>query len=140
MCLNTLGESTEWLYDFTIGYPGIKSTENPEDVYTIRGIFFLGHYPRNVHVHIRRYHTKDIPTQDAEVFSKWLHERWVEKDKMMEYFYKEGRFPTGQQLRRVDLPVQLNNSLVDLAQIWICLLPYIPIIKVLSTVYHGLFG
>ncbi|KAI8368292.1 acyltransferase-domain-containing protein [Radiomyces spectabilis] len=128
----TLDESVEWLYDFTIGYSGIPSEANPEDVYTIQGIFFFGHRPKNVHIHIRRFRVSELP-KDMDAFSSWIYQRWIEKDELMAYFYKHGKFPSGADhtsaSSELQVPIRLTHSVVDLIQPWIALLPYIPIIK-----------
>lgn len=136
--MDTLGDSTEWIYDFTIGYPGVKPEENPEDVYTIPSIFFYNHFPQKVHIYIRRYRIRDIPKESSEAFSSWLYERWVEKDHMMSHFYSQGRFPGERVKECVQVPVRLNNSITELLQIWLFLLPYIPLLRMLSMLYNRL--
>ncbi|KAF7724649.1 hypothetical protein EC973_000821 [Apophysomyces ossiformis] len=145
LCTLALDDSVEWLYDFTIGYSGIHADVNPEDVYTISKIFFLGQNPKKIHVHIRRYRVADIP-KDAEAFAQWVHQRWVEKDAFMSQFYKEGRFisPDNEQERMAynsrtfEIPIKLNSSLLELAQPYVFLLSYIPLMKMVQTLFHSL--
>ncbi|KAG0174894.1 hypothetical protein DFQ28_000751 [Apophysomyces sp. BC1034] len=141
LCTLTLDDSVEWLYDFTIGYPGVRTDENPEDVYNISKIFFLGQNPKQIHIHIRRFKVSDIP-KDAEEFSQWVHQRWIEKDLLMTQFYKDGRF-AGQDYeqtekmnsaRTFEIPIKLKNSVIDLAQPYVFLLSYIPLVKMAKSV------
>jgi hypothetical protein len=132
----------EYIYDFTIGYSGVGANDIPENVYTIQSIFFFHHYPKQIHVHVRRFKIDQIPKEDEEEFSQWVHQIWVEKDELMGHFYKYGVFPPSaddtskerseevEEKRTVDIPVKLrNNSILDLAQIWIFLVPYLLLIR-----------
>ncbi|KAJ1939970.1 hypothetical protein GGF37_004177, partial [Kickxella alabastrina] len=49
-------------------------------------------YPREVHIHVKRYAVEDIPI-DEEGFSRWMHKVFVEKDMRMAKYYELGRFP-----------------------------------------------
>jgi hypothetical protein len=127
------------MYDFTIGYSGVNATDIPEKVYTIQSVFFFNDYPKEIHVHVRRFKMDTIPKQSEQEFNQWNLERWVEKDQLMGHFYKYGAFPVStlgnnqddkdNHSRVVDMPVKLNNSVLDLAQIWIFLVPYLLIVK-----------
>lgn len=139
------------MYDFTIGYPGIKPGENPEDIYTIPKIFFFDQQPRKIHVYIKRFRIKDIPVDDEVEFSKWVYQLWQEKDSLMAHFYKEGSFPNQheekekenekdnddrkslstndqQSILTKEVSIKLFNPIRKLAQPTLCLLPYLPII------------
>jgi lysocardiolipin and lysophospholipid acyltransferase len=64
-------------------------------------------------MHWRRFAVSSIPSSDAQAFDKWLNDRWIEKDDLIEYYKKNGHFPfvsTGTK--------QLNggNSSVDSSQ------------------------
>lgn len=120
------------MYDFTIGYSGVGPNDIPEKVYTIQSIFFFHHFPKKIHVHVRRFKIASIPKDNEEEFSQWVHERWVEKDELMGRFYKCGSFPKDEQEENqtVDIPVKLrDNSVLGLAHIWIFLVPYLLLIK-----------
>lgn len=122
------------MYDFTIGYSGVGANDIPEQVYTIQSIFFFKHFPKQVHVHVRRFKIDTIPTGNEEEFNQWVHQRWVEKDELMGHFYKNGVFPDTPD-RTIDVPIQLrNNSVLDLAQIWIFLVPYLLLVKQLLNI------
>lgn len=130
------------MYDFTIGYSGVNATDIPEKVYTIQSVFFLNDYPKEIHVHVRRFKIDSIPKKSEDDFNRWNLEKWVEKDRLMGHFYKYGVFPVNNpqneqvnsleddnNSRTVDMPVKLNNSVLDLVQIWIFLVPYLLIAK-----------
>ncbi|KAI9285312.1 acyltransferase-domain-containing protein [Umbelopsis sp. AD052] len=165
ICTNTLGNSVKYIYDCTIGYSGLKSGDIPEDVYTLRGIFFLKRYPKEIHVHLRRFLISDIPTEE-EAYATWLRDRWAEKDELLEEFYRVGAFP-GEELktsskikmeqvvdedtgdvkvvraerddtvyRSLEVPIKLKHTLLDLTQVWFCLLPYVPIVNGLWAFFH----
>jgi hypothetical protein len=34
-----------------------------------------------------------IPMDDAKEFEKWVLQRWIEKDQLLEHFVQTGRFP-----------------------------------------------
>ncbi|ORX58186.1 hypothetical protein DM01DRAFT_1333851 [Hesseltinella vesiculosa] len=148
LCLDTLEESIEWMYDLTIGYPGIQPDEIPEDTLRLKQIF-SGHGPRDIHLHLRRYHRSELPT-DTDQFSKWLLNRWVEKDHRMEQFYEEGHFTSfdhGDDLdwmhdntplisnmdgaNTLTIPMALHHPVKEFLAIWIYMLPYVPLIYIL---------
>jgi Acyltransferase C-terminus len=165
ICTTTLGNSVKYLYDCTIGYSGLKTGDIPEDVYTLRGIFFLKRYPKEIHVHLRRFLISDIPTAE-EANAAWLRDRWTEKDELLAEFYRTGAFPgeelktsskvkmervvdedtgdvkvvraelDGSVYRSLEVPIKLKNTLLDLTQVWFCLLPYVPIVNGLWAVFY----
>lgn len=69
---------------------------------------FLKRCGRQLHVHIKRMPIETIP-EDPEKFDFWLHERFQEKEKLMERFYSNdsgeeaGTF--GSDGRRNQLPL-----------------------------------
>ncbi|KAI9272887.1 acyltransferase-domain-containing protein [Phascolomyces articulosus] len=138
LILDTLGDDPEWMYDFTIGYEGVKATDIPEQVYTIRSIFSLGIFPKRIHVYIRRFRIPDLPLQDDQVFSNWLFDRWVEKDEMMAHFYEKGEFPDGRE--KLQVPIRLKNPVRDVGMMYVMLLPYIPICFMVYKLYNLFFG
>ncbi|KAI9279668.1 acyltransferase-domain-containing protein [Sporodiniella umbellata] len=110
LCLQTLYEEVDYLYDFTIGYFGVLSTETPFEKYSMQDIFLNKKHPKEVHVHVRRYKTSDIPVENEELFSNWITERWAEKDKLMERFYTEHSFVTNQALQ-YNAPFKTKNTI-----------------------------
>ncbi|KAI8337434.1 acyltransferase-domain-containing protein [Chlamydoabsidia padenii] len=127
LCIESLGDSVEWLYDLTIGYCGVKIGDYPENVYTMGNIFFYNKQPKEIHVHVRRFLVKDIPVQDKAAFDQWMYQRWVEKDDLMAHFYKEGRFPGTKNT--FDFPLCLPD-LSRLILPSLLLLPYVPLLLV----------
>ena len=41
----------------------------------------------------RRFAVSDIPINDSHAFEHWLRARWTEKDRLLEGYYRTGRFP-----------------------------------------------
>ncbi len=69
------------VYDITIGYP----TGVPTLVQYIRG------GSRVAHFHVRRFPIEELPTTN-EGLDRWLVDRFVEKDKLLDAFYRNGVF------------------------------------------------
>ncbi|KAJ8966141.1 hypothetical protein NQ314_003720 [Rhamnusium bicolor] len=74
----------EWILDITIGYP--KGW--PID---LSHIVFGHREPCQTVLFYRLYPCKEVP-KDSESMTKWLFQRWEEKEKMLEKFYKTGEF------------------------------------------------
>ncbi|KAI7826400.1 hypothetical protein BX661DRAFT_183966 [Kickxella alabastrina] len=91
-CLNQLRGRIPYIYDLTIGYEGLKKGDIPEDEYGLVSMYGKCVYPREVHIHVKRYAVEDIPI-DEEGFSRWMHKVFVEKDMRMAKYYELGRFP-----------------------------------------------
>jgi len=127
--LRTLGPAIPGLHvlDVTIGYPGVPAKGYGQDYYTLRSIFFQGVSPPKIHVHLRLYRVSSIPIGDtsgkntvghgaeaspeeAAKFDSWLRERWTEKDRLMDGFYRDGKFgPAAGPATSVEVPVRLLN-------------------------------
>ncbi len=71
------------VYDLTIGYVGGV----PTLWQWIKG------YVRKVHLDVRRYAIETMP-EDAEALSDWLIKRFEEKDRLLDYYYRNSVFPT----------------------------------------------
>lgn len=65
----------------------------PQDIFTLRSIFFQGRRPKSVNMYWRRFAVSEIPINDPKVFDEWLLERWREKDRLLEGYLQKGRFP-----------------------------------------------
>lgn len=126
--METLGDNPEWLYDLTIGYQGVKANENPEDVYTIPSIFSTCRYPKQIHVHIRRFKISDLP-KDDDAFAQWMFDRFVEKDQLMAHFYEHGKFPGECD---AELPIVMKEPTPSFCLLWLSFVPCIPLIKLAS--------
>lgn len=70
------------VYDLTIGY---------ENGVPTLGQYVTGAVPR-VHLHIRRFPMEELPGP-GEDLRAWLRQRWVEKDRLLDQFYRTGTFP-----------------------------------------------
>lgn len=71
------------VYDLTIAYPDyIPQSE----IDLIRGKF-----PDEVHFHINRISSADIPKRDSNL-RKWLENRWSDKEKILNRFYEQKTF------------------------------------------------
>lgn len=139
LCKETLGDSVEWLYDVTIGYPGIEQGKNPEDVMTMKRIFCERNGPHKIHAYIRRYRLDQLPS-DTIQFSKWLLDTWTEKDKRLVYFNQYGKFPEETDIgegederiygngRTFKVPISLQNTLWECLAYWLYFIIYIPIV------------
>lgn len=101
--LRLLRRSVLVVYDITIGYSGTTADVYAELVYTLAEVFFRGHSPRQVAVHIRQFDLGTLPLgpdrelSDLEMeehmpeFERWLFGVWHEKDAMMDRYYQTGR-------------------------------------------------
>jgi len=75
-----------WVLDITIAYPEGK----PLDL----GAIVTGYRePCKTFLFYRLFPCKEVP-RDHEAMTKWLYDRFVEKEKLLETFYKTGQFPT----------------------------------------------
>ena len=92
-CLKELRSSINWLYDATIAYEGVPKDLYGQDVFTLKSSFLEGRPPKSVNIFWRRFKISDIPLDNDQAFSRWLMNRWREKDYILEYFHKFGHFP-----------------------------------------------
>jgi Acyltransferase C-terminus len=44
-------------------------------------------------MHWRRFAVSSIPIDDQKAFEKWVLDRWIEKDALLEQYLLNGRFP-----------------------------------------------
>lgn len=84
------------VYDITIGYDEGGRIPDMNDL-------LLWNSGRHVHLHVRRFDVKSIPT-DQESREKWINTVWQQKDKLMADFKKNGCFP-----REYDLPCSVES-------------------------------
>lgn len=78
-------QKLEWILDITIAYPDGR----PIDLKTI----VFGHRPPcKTLMFYRLYPISQVP-HEVNSLTKWLFDRWVEKERMLEIFYKTGEFP-----------------------------------------------
>ncbi|KAJ1726067.1 hypothetical protein LPJ61_005442 [Coemansia biformis] len=128
VCLSQLRPRIEYVYDLTIGYEGLKSGDIPEDEYGLVSMYGKRIYPREIHIHVKRYPVAEIP-DDEEGFSKWMHSVYVEKDKRMEKFYELGRFPhdasedsaipADRPVMQLTRPAKPDNLVGEMLWVWV---------------------
>ncbi|KAJ2755232.1 hypothetical protein H4R27_003256 [Coemansia aciculifera] len=127
-CLSQLRGRIPYIYDLTIGYEGLKKGDIPEDEYGLVSMYGKCVYPREVHIHVKRYAVADIP-DDEEGCSKWMHQVFVEKDARMARFYELGRFPhdhtedeaipKGEPVLQAIRDAKSDNLLAEFVLMWI---------------------
>lgn len=115
-CLEELGDSVEWIYDCTIAYSDIPPGGYGQDIYTLKTLYLEGLKAPHVHMHWRRFATKNIPIRDPIAFDRWLIDRWTEKDMLLEDFAQHGCFPSNDGYLESNVGV---NSIVEIARIFI---------------------
>ncbi|XP_059062816.1 acyl-CoA:lysophosphatidylglycerol acyltransferase 1-like [Achroia grisella] len=83
---NKMGDRVEWVLDLTIAYEDRIPLHLQDVVCGIRP-------PCTTHLHYRLYPSTEIPA-DTEGMTQWLYDRFIEKEKMLEEFYRTGKFPS----------------------------------------------
>jgi len=81
----TVDSRLKWVIDLTIAYPNGK----PLDIMTI---FCASVPPCSTVFHYRCYPILEVPT-DNEALKQWVYDRYIEKESMLETYYKTGKFP-----------------------------------------------
>ena len=71
-------------------------------------------------MHWRKFHVREIPLGEdqKEDFDKWIYNRWMEKDALLDHFYKHGEYPKDEIAVRVSTEVKLNNPIGDVFSIF----------------------
>jgi Acyltransferase C-terminus len=64
-----------------------------QDIFTVKAAYLEGQPPKSVNMYWRRFALSSIPLDDPVAFEVWLRARWMEKDALIEAFYRHGRFP-----------------------------------------------
>lgn len=91
--LQELSKTVDYVYDCTIAYEGVPRGEFAQDIFTVGASYFGGRPPKSVNMYWRRFAISSIPLDDTKKFELWLRQRWVEKDKFIEDYYRHGKFP-----------------------------------------------
>ncbi|CAH1791974.1 unnamed protein product [Owenia fusiformis] len=81
----------KWVIDVTVGYPGGKAL----DFQSITSGF---RQPCETVIHFQKFPIDEVP-KDTNNLKQWLYDRYIEKDAMLDQFYKTGKFPVKQQQR-----------------------------------------
>ncbi|EPY51109.1 1-acylglycerol-3-phosphate acyltransferase [Schizosaccharomyces cryophilus OY26] len=95
--ISQLRDSMTYLYDYTFAFSDPSPKKFAADAFSLKQLFFEGARLRRMHVHARRFRISDIPSEE-KLFTKWLYQRWYEKDQLIEDFRKNGSFPGSRQL------------------------------------------
>lgn len=87
------------VYDLTLGYE--------------QGVPTLWQYARGyamrAHLHFRRFPADTLPESEVEL-KNWLTQRYVEKDNLLDAFYRDGQFPGPQKASRGPQPSKSSDS------------------------------
>ncbi|KAJ2549935.1 hypothetical protein IWW35_003531 [Coemansia sp. RSA 1878] len=128
VCLSQLRPRIKYLYDLTIGYEGLKSGDIPENEYGLVSMYGKCVYPREIHIHVKKYPVAEIP-DDEEGFSAWMHNVFVEKDRRMAHYYELGHFPHNstedssipkdKPVLEYSRPVKSNSLLGEMLWMWV---------------------
>jgi 1-acyl-sn-glycerol-3-phosphate acyltransferase len=105
-----LRETADAVLDLTFGYPDRRSGGNKVRPSVNDLLFGLGRR-WEVHVHIRVIPMSHVPKDDAE-FSKWLMDTFVEKDKLLEFYAREGCFPGKPRALKAATPAALVANML----------------------------
>jgi hypothetical protein len=105
MCADGLKTETDCLFDLTIGYGGLDIEEIPYEEYAFDSVLFKDKYPKDIHIHIRKFSIAALPGMQEIVeesekelehrkfeFNLWLRSLYLEKNEMMRDFYNAKRF------------------------------------------------
>lgn len=82
-----LSDCLEYILDITIGYPNGKPLDLPNIVHGFRN-------PCQTYLFYRLYRSSEVP-RDSESLTRWLYDRFFEKERLLEEFYRTGTFPCG---------------------------------------------
>ncbi|CAG5134531.1 unnamed protein product [Candidula unifasciata] len=130
----------KWIIDITLAY----KDGQPLDMLGM----CLGICPqKDILLHYRAYRAKDIPRDEAGL-TRWLYDRYEDKERVLDYYYKYGQLPED-VLNKQHLLPQMNMSYLKfdiIQQILIhtfclvsCYVHYIFILKpVMAVVYYFL--
>uniref|UniRef100_A0A1Q3FG89 Putative lysophosphatidylglycerol acyltransferase 1 n=1 Tax=Culex tarsalis TaxID=7177 RepID=A0A1Q3FG89_CULTA len=96
-----LSDCLEYILDITIGYPNGKPLDLPNIVHGFRN-------PCQTYLFYRLYRSSEVP-RDSESLTRWLYDRFFEKEKLLEEFYRTGTFPCGSS---ATLPTVVQQDLL----------------------------
>jgi lysocardiolipin and lysophospholipid acyltransferase len=135
MCTDGLKAELDCLYDVTVGYSGLDVLQIPYEEYSIDAMFFKDYYPQDIYIHVQKLSIAELPGIDYMEeqtdkfldhrkfqFNLWLRDLFMEKDRFMIEFYKNGRMsadsivyhPKATFAELLLLTVTLSSSFVTL--------------------------
>lgn len=123
--VKALDPALNGIYDLTVGYSGLTESDEPEKIYTLGKLFYEGFVPEQVHYHLSYIPLKEIPRGSADEFGEWLRDRFYEKDRLLDEFYKNGKFPASRSITKKLCPryyllQTLLETVLCLASIYAC--------------------
>ncbi|KFB35012.1 AGAP002482-PA-like protein [Anopheles sinensis] len=80
------GGCLEYILDITIAYPQGVPLDLPNIVHGMRD-------PCQTFLFYKLYHSSEVP-RESESLTQWLYNRFYEKEKLLEEFYRTGTWPT----------------------------------------------
>jgi len=80
-------KSLKYIIDVTIGYANGRPFELLTNVVAGDG------EPRQTMIHYRKYPAATVPRSET-MLTCWLYERFAEKDRLLDHFYRTGNFAT----------------------------------------------
>lgn len=89
-CPPTCHSPIKYIVDATLGYPD-DYVAGVDQI--IGGEMPRPDQPYSVSVHYRVFPICDVPLNDESQLRDWMYNRWVEKDKLLDDFYRTGVFP-----------------------------------------------
>ena len=89
-CVEGLDGHADAIYDMTVAYSVDGSFLRPANNPCMEAMMD-GEYTQ-VHIHLKRHDTAEMPKHPVAV-GNWLVDRFVEKDKLLQNFYKGNGFP-----------------------------------------------
>jgi len=101
---NVCEETLSKIVDVTIAYP---ERDNPLD---LLDIIAAVKPPCTTHVHYRVFDIKDVPTTNPEELRHWMYRLYIEKEAMLEEFYRTGVFPHKMFDKQANPPTVLRQS------------------------------
>lgn len=136
-CVSDTGKGRiKWVVDMTIAYPNNR----PLDLISLGS----GSYPAcQLVLNYRAYPAASVPREE-EALRDWLYQRYVEKEAMLEDFYRRGRLPGTVDAERRPLPRRAGPLVADnvhvlLFHIFYLLSAYLFIVHLIQPVLTFLF-
>lgn len=106
LALGKLRCNLDAIYDVTVVYSGSVNEKRDRAPAPQLVDFLLGKSPK-LHIHVRRIPIGDVPEGEMD-FKNWMHQLFLEKDKIVSRFYSEGHFEKGLELKNIGKPSHLS--------------------------------
>nr|XP_022899962.1 acyl-CoA:lysophosphatidylglycerol acyltransferase 1-like isoform X1 [Onthophagus taurus] len=89
-------ERLTWVLDITVAYPNGEPLDLGQIIFGYRP-------PCKTTIFYRVYECKDVP-QDEEAQTRWLYNLFEEKERLLDMFYKTGKFPISEYCKNPAQP------------------------------------